>query len=178
MTGVVALPLRERSLSSICPAYALGIDIGVRGHIAAFDKSGGPLWLCAMPVTLESNGRHAINAPLLAGVAAASHARVAYVELVSARPTDSRVGAFGFGRSRGVIEGVLGACSVQIVWIAPQTWKRLAGIPPGKEFKDMARSKAIAKWPAHAESFRLKSSIDAAESALIGWAGLTKHPSP
>jgi crossover junction endodeoxyribonuclease RuvC len=166
MTGVVS------------PAYAIAVDIGVRGHIAGLDKSGGLLWLHAMPVTLEGNGRHAINAPLFAGVVAASHASVAYVEFVAARPTDSRVGAFGFGRSRGTVEGVCGALSVPIVWMPPAVWKRLAGVPPGKEFKDTARSRAIAKWPAYAESFRLKSSIDAAESALIGWAGLTRHPSP
>jgi crossover junction endodeoxyribonuclease RuvC len=178
VTDVIALPVRNQSLTSVGPVYALGVDIGTHGHIAGFDRSGSLLWLHAMPTTLESNGRRAINAPLFSGVVAASHASVAFVEFVAARPTDSRVGAFGFGRSRGLIEGALGACSVPIVWIAPQTWKRLAGIPPGKEFKDMARSKAIAKWPSFAESFRLKSSCDAAESALIGWAGLQKYPSP
>jgi crossover junction endodeoxyribonuclease RuvC len=178
MTDVVELPIRESALASVRPAYALGIDIGVRGHIAGLDRSGAVLWLHAMPTTLESNGRHAINAPLFSGVAAASHARVAYVELVTSRPTDSRVGSFSFGRSRGVCEGALGALSIPIVWIAPQTWKRLAGIPPGKEHKDLCRTRAIAKWPALAESFRRKSDADAAEACLIGLCGLTRHPSP
>jgi crossover junction endodeoxyribonuclease RuvC len=178
MSDLVELPLREQLLTSVCPVYAIAIDIGVHGHIAGFDKSGGLLWLRAMPITREASGRHAINAPLFANDAAASHASIAFVELVTSRPTDSRVGAFGFGRSRGVVEGVLGALSVPVLWIAPAVWKRHANIPPGKQHKDLCRTRAIAKWPSFAESFRRKSDIDAAEAALIGLCGLTRYPSP
>jgi crossover junction endodeoxyribonuclease RuvC len=171
MINVITLP-------SVCPAYALGIDIGVRGHIAGLDKSGAVLWLHAMPVTVEGSGRHAINAPLLSGVLAASHASVAYVEFIAARPTDARVAAFGFGRSRGVVEGVCGALSIPIVWITPPVWKRFANIPAGREHKDLCRTRAIARWPAHAEFFRRKLDVDAAEACLIGLCGLTRHPSP
>jgi crossover junction endodeoxyribonuclease RuvC len=175
---VIEPPARERAESCVCPAYALGVDIGVHGHIAGLDKSGGLLWLHAMPVTRETSGRSAINAALLSGVLAAAQCSVAFVEFVAARPTDSRVGAFGFGRSRGVIEGVCGGLSIPIIWVAPSTWKRAANIPAGREHKDLCRTRAIAKWPSFAESFRRKSDCDAAEAALICWAGLQKHLSP
>jgi len=57
-----------------------------------------------MPSTPEANGRTATNRPLLAGLLARTHARVAFCEFVGARPTDVKVSAFAFGRARGVIE--------------------------------------------------------------------------
>ena len=153
----------------------LGGDPGGHGAFSAFDESGQLLWIEDMPATREANGRIATNAPLLASILARSHARVAYVEFVGARPTDSKVGAFSFGRGRGVIEGVCGALSIPIVFIAPQVWKRLADIPPGVENKDLARTRAIARWPAHAELFRRKCDVDRAESCLIALAGLQRR---
>jgi hypothetical protein len=57
----------------------------------------------------------------------------------------------------------------------PATWKRLADIPPGVENKDLARARAIARWPAMAELFARKRDVDRAEAALIGWAGLQRE---
>ena len=140
-------------------SVVVGIDPGAHGAIAP----------------PEANGRTATNAPLLAGILARSHARGAFCELVGARPTDAKVAAFSFGRARGVIEGVCGALSIPIVFIAPASWKRLADIPPGVENKDLARTRAIARWPAHADLFARKCDVDRAESALIGLCGLMRQ---
>jgi crossover junction endodeoxyribonuclease RuvC len=156
-------------------AVVLGIDPGGHGAISGHNESGGLLWVVDMPSTREANGRTATNAPLLASILARTHARVAFCEFVGARPTDARVAAFAFGRARGVIEGVCGALSIPIVFIAPPVWKRMADIPPGADNKDLARSRAIAKWPGHAELFRRKCDVDRAEAALIGWAGLQRE---
>jgi crossover junction endodeoxyribonuclease RuvC len=59
--------------------------------------------------------------------------------------------------------------------IAPPVWKRAAGIAPGKENKDSARAKAIARWPSHAEMFARKKDIDRAEAALIAVAGMMRE---
>jgi crossover junction endodeoxyribonuclease RuvC len=59
--------------------------------------------------------------------------------------------------------------------IAPTVWKRAAGIPPGKQNKDSARSVAIARWPAQAELFARKMDIDRAEAALIAVAGIMRE---
>jgi crossover junction endodeoxyribonuclease RuvC len=153
----------------------VGIDPGARGAIATLDATGQLLDVVDMPATLEANGRPATNAPLLAGILARSHARVAFCELVGPRPTDGSVGAFSFGRARGCIEGIAGALSIPIVFITPPVWKRIADIPPGVDHKDLARTRATARWPAHAELFARKCDVDRAEACLIAIAGLTRE---
>ena len=153
----------------------IGIDPGAHGAIALLDESGHLLEVLDMPSTLEGNGRIATNAPLLADILVRSHARAVYCEFVGARPTDAKTSAFAFGRARGVIEGVCAAFNIPIVFITPASWKRFAGVPPHPENKQVARTKAIAKWPDHAGLFKRKSDIDRAEACLIGLAGLARE---
>lgn len=153
----------------------VGIDPGAHGAIAILDESWRLLEVHDIPSTREANGRSATNAPLLAEILARSNARIAFCEFVGARPTDAKVAAFAFGRARGVIEGVCGAYNIPIVFVAPTAWKRIAGVPPGTENKDVARTKAIAKWPQHAGLFKRKMDCDRAEACLIGWAGLMRE---
>ena len=156
-------------------SIVVGIEPGAHGAIAVLDQDGKLLEVVDMPSTMEANGRGATNAPLLAGILARTHARVAYCEVVGARPTDGPVQAFAFGRARGVIEGVAGALSLPIVFLTPPTWKRLADIPAGAENKDLARTRAIAKWPARADLFARKCDVDRGEAALIALAGLMRR---
>ena len=153
----------------------IGIDPGAHGAIAILDEAGQLLDVIDMPSTPEANGRTATSAPLLATILARSHARIAFCEFVGARPTDAKVAAFSFGRARGVIEGCAGALGLPIVFLTPSTWKRLADIPPGGEHKDLARTRAIARWPTHAELFRRKCDVDRAEACLIAAAGLLRE---
>ena len=85
-------------------------------------------------------------------------------------------GSFAFGRSRGVIEGVLGAAGVTVRFVTPAWWKRRAGIPGGRDMKDMARSVAIGRWPDRAELFARVKDHDRAEACLIGIAYLEHRP--
>lgn len=153
----------------------IGIDPGNHGAVALLDESGQLIEIYDIPTTPEANKRNTINAPLLAEIIVRSHARVAYCEFLAARPTDGIVGAFAFGRCRGILEALCAAYSIPIRFITPPEWKRLAGVPPGPENKQVARTKAIAKWPAHAELFKRKSDCDRADAALIGWAGLMRE---
>lgn len=161
----------------------LGIDIGANGAIAVLTRSGELLDVIDMPALPEANGRRATNAALLAEIIAHPgtdledlpyQVQLIFCELVNARPTDAKTAAFSFGRARGVIEGIAGAFDLRIEWITPATWKRYAGVPPGKENKDVARSRAVARWPRHARLFARKGDIDRAEAALIGAAGLAR----
>jgi hypothetical protein len=156
----------------------LGIDPGVSGAIAILTTQGALLEVVDMPSTKEANGRSATNAALLAGIVARSQCSRIYCEEVHARPTDAKVAAFAFGRARGVIEGIAGAFDLEIVFVAPASWKRYAGVPPGKEHKDVVRTKAIARWPGLAESFARKADMDRAEAAFIGAAGLHRGTAP
>lgn len=162
-------------LSSAAPRLILGIDPGAHGAVAVLDRDGNLLGVHDMPSIEEFAGRPATNAPLLAAIIAKTGACTAYCEFVAARPTDARVAAFAFGRARGVIEGVVGALGIPITFLTPATWKRAANIPPGAANKDIARARAIAKWPIKAELFARKRDVDRAEAALIGWAGLQRE---
>jgi crossover junction endodeoxyribonuclease RuvC len=163
-------------------SVVLGIDPGAHGAVAILSSTGELLAVEDMPNTPEASGRVATNAALLAGIIANplrthnDHAQVEriFCEFVGARPTDGSIQAFAFGRARGVIEGIAGAFDIPIVFVTPPTWKRLAGVPAGKEHKDVARTRAIARWPAHAQLFARKCDVDRAEAGLIGVAGLER----
>ena len=151
----------------------LGIDLGVNGAIALVE--GGVLIAVHDMPTLNDGpaGRRTINAPLLAEIIAKSHAAKAYVETVGTRPGEGPVGAFAFGRARGVVEGVCAGLSIPVQFITSPKWKKIIGIPPGKEgAKDAARSRAIARWPSHADLFRLAKHDGRAEACLIAIAGV------
>jgi hypothetical protein len=131
---------------------SIGVDIGIGGGVSRLDESGALLGVDDIPVLADGPaGRRAINAPLLAELIANSRATRAFVEYVGARPGEGAVGAFAFGRSRGVVEGVLGALGVPIRFLTPPAWKRTIGLAPCKDgAKDAARAEAIRRWPAHA----------------------------
>lgn len=157
----------------------LGVDPGVNGAVAILDAAGELLEVFDMPALSDgAKGRQAVNAPLLASLVFKSHATQAFCELVGPRPKEGAVGAFGFGRSRGVVEGVCGAAGVPVVMLAPPVWKRAAAIPPGAENKDLARARAIARWPAKADLFTRKKDVDRAEAALIALAGVERGKGP
>ena len=161
-------------------ALVIGIDPGLGGALALLTSDGVLLDLDDMPVLADgAAGRRAINAPLLAARVRAWGAGLAFCELVGPRPGEGAVGAFGFGRSRGIIEGVLGTMAVPVEMIAPAWWKRRIGIPPGKDgAKDLARSEAIRRWPAMADRFARKKDDGRAEAALIAVAGMTREGRP
>lgn len=151
----------------------LGIDIGVQGGIAVISDSG-ELVVHQMPTLHDGPaGRRSVNAPLLANIIFASHATHAYVEHVSARPGEGAVGAFAFGRARGVIEGVLAAAGVTCTFVTPPAWKRAVGLAPGRD-KDASRAEAIRRWPAQADLFKRKKDDGLAEAALIAVAGMMR----
>ncbi len=155
---------------------SIGIDPGINGAVVVIGPNGKIVEIHDMPTLADgAKGRRAINAPLLASIVYKSQAAKAFVELVGPRPGEGAVGAFGFGRSRGVIEGVLAAAGISLTMIAPPVWKRAAGIAPGKENKDSARAAAIARWPANADLFARRKDIDRAEAALIGLAGIARE---
>jgi crossover junction endodeoxyribonuclease RuvC len=130
-----------------------------------------------MPVLADGpEGRRTVNGPLLAEIVFRSHAAKAFIEFVGARPGEGAVGAFAFGRSRGIVEGVLAAAGIPATFIAPAAWKRAVGIPPGREgAKDAARAEALRRWPSHAALFARVKDDGRAEAALIGVAGMIRE---
>jgi crossover junction endodeoxyribonuclease RuvC len=157
-------------------ARVLGIDIGSQGAVALLTPAGDLLEVVDMPILRDGpKGRPNVSAALLADIIIKMKAATAFVEFVGARPGEGPTGAFAFGRSRGVIEGVCAAAGLPVAFLTPAHWKRLVGIPPGKEgAKDAARSEAIRRWPGHAATFARVKDDGRAEAALIAIAGLMR----
>jgi len=155
----------------------LGVDIGRSGALALVTGSGDLVDVADMPVLADGPaGRPSVNAPLLALLLRQWCPTEAFVEFVGARPGEAPSGAFAFGRSRGVIEGVLGAMGVPARLLTPPTWKREVGIKAGKDgAKDAARSEAIRRWPTRADLFAAKGSDGRAEACLIAVAGMARE---
>lgn len=153
----------------------LGIDIGATGAIALLTDQGELIDVFDMPCLHDGpKNRRTVNAPLLAEIVYKSHATRAFVERVGPRPMEGAVGAFAFGDAKGVVRGCLAAAAIPTIFIQPAQWKRVVGVPPGKDMKDMARSIAINRWPAQADKFKRKCDDGRAEAALIGIAGLLR----
>lgn len=154
-------------------ALILGIDIGAAGAIALLNADGALVNVDDMPVLQDGpKGRRSVNAPLLAALIFKSYASHAFVEYVGARPGEGAVGAFAFGRSKGAVEGVLGAAGIPVTFIAPASWKRAVGLSQAS--KDAARAEAIRRWPAHASLFSRVKDDGRAEASLIAVAGLIR----
>ena len=152
----------------------IAVDIGAAGALAILSDDGQLIDVHDMPVLNDGPaGRRAVNAPLLAEIVFKSHAAEAFIEFVGARPGEGASGAFAFGRSRGVVEGVLGAAGIPATFITPASWHRALGLPPGKD-KDRSRAEAIRRWPSKAALFARKKDDGRAEACLIGVAGLMR----
>jgi crossover junction endodeoxyribonuclease RuvC len=172
-TSLAAAPAANTQADLHSSANVIGIDPGVVGALALISTAGALIDVADMPTLRDgSGGRASVNAPLLAELLAKWHAREIVCEFVPARPKEGAVGAFSFGRSRGVIEGACGALGLPIRFITPPNWKRLVGLPAGRQrAKDAARSEAIRRWPDKAGLFaRVRD-----EAALIAVAALLRE---
>jgi crossover junction endodeoxyribonuclease RuvC len=157
------------------PTMILGVDIGAAGALAVMTDAGELVDVFDMPTLRDGpKNRRTVNAPLLAEIVYKSHADRAFVERVGPRPMEGAVGAFAFGDAKGVVRGCLAAAAIPATFITPVQWKRIVGVPPGKDMKDQARSNAINRWPGKAQLFARKMDDGRAEAALIALAGLLR----
>ena len=124
----------------------IGIDPGLSGAIALLDEANNLIELRDMPTMKASKTKNQVNAAELSGIISAMGPGArAIVEKVSAMPGQGVSSMFNFGKSAGVIEGVLAAKRIPVEFVTPQKWKKAAGLI-GKD-KDMSRTKAIQLYP-------------------------------
>ena len=87
----------------------LGVDIGATDALALLTGAGELVSIEDMPVLADGPAScRSVNASLLAELVYRTHATRAYVEFVNPRPKEGPIGAFAFGRARGVVERVSG----------------------------------------------------------------------
>ena len=140
----------------------IGIDPGVSGALALLDDNNKLIEVVDMPVMPFGKTKRQVNAAEL-GKILPTKAVVAYLEQVSAFPGQGVTAMFNFGMSYGVIQGVLGALQIPVVFVTPQAWKKRAGLI-GKN-KDYARTLAQQLYPKANLSY--KKNIGRAEAILI-----------
>lgn len=155
--------------------HRIGIDPGITGAVAVLGPPPdfGCWELHDMPSLVLANGRRNVDGRLFAGMVDKWRAHweapgqgnmVAYLERVSAMPKQGVTSMFGFGRSFGIVEGVLLALHIPIVYVEPQHWKERAGL--SRKDKDAARLLAIKLYPE--QDLFLKKHIGRADALLIG----------
>lgn len=168
------------------PIAGIGVDPGLDGAIALYD--GRVLAVHDMPtvsITRNGKGKREVSAPLLAAVLREFvHERLLVADtgydpnsddVFDVRVLVERVGAmkgqgvssmFSFGRSAGIIEGVLAGLRLPCQLVVPQVWQKAMGVRGGK---DGARARAAQLFPNHAAMFARKKDDGRADAALLAW---------
>lgn len=145
----------------------LGVDPGLSGALAFWHPETRGLDVFDMPV-LEL-GKKRIDGYELARLVDTKCGdirapRLCLLEQVGARPGAGVSGMFNFGRSFGLVEGVISAQFWPLEFAMPHVWKRVMSCP--KE-KDGARARASQLLPEHTSHWALKKWDGRAEAALL-----------
>lgn len=155
--------------------YFIGFDPGLKGAYTVLDKHGDIVQVFDMPTVEVSVGGKLKNK--IAPAAIASELGIfahrdrcfAIIESVNARPGQGVVSMFNFGRSFGIIEGVVAGMKIPCRFVHPQNWTKTMRIAAGK---GGSRQSAMEQWPDKADLFKRVMDDGRADSALIALYGL------
>jgi crossover junction endodeoxyribonuclease RuvC len=144
----------------------LGIDVGLNGAIALV-VDGELISVVDMPtVTLDRNGKakRQVSVPELVDIIKQFDPTEAYVEKVFAMAGQGVTSVFSFGRSLGVVEGVLTTLKIKTTLMTPQTWQKGLGMTGGK---DGSRARAMELFPEQTALFKRVKDDGRSDAALI-----------
>jgi hypothetical protein len=139
----------------------IGIDPGQAGAIAVLDQYGELVAVHDMPVVdgdVSPAGVNALIAPW------GNNDPTVVVEAVHSMPKQGVASSFKFGKSYGLVLGVVAANRFRVEHVTPARWKRDMRVTADKE---TSRARALDRWPLWGASFHLKKHADRAEAALI-----------
>ena len=143
----------------------IGIDPGISGAIA-WIRYGKVLKVEDMPTIPKSTGKGLqVDAHALSKLLAGNGSCRVIVEAVSAMPGQGVTSMFSFGKSAGVIEGILAAYAIPYSFVRPQAWKKKFGLS-GKE-KDASRGLCLREHPEIADFLTRKKDNGRADAILI-----------
>ena len=148
----------------------IGIDPGASGAIALL-VSGALVSVHDMPtVTVERNKaqKRQVCPAGLSMLMQQLNPHRATVEKVGAMPGQGVSSMFSFGRSVGIIEGVLAAKQIPVTFTTPQAWQKLSGAARGK---DGSRQRVMELFPSQANLFARVKDDGRADAVLIALAG-------
>jgi crossover junction endodeoxyribonuclease RuvC len=149
----------------------LGIDPGLSGALALYTTSDQTVEVFDMPVLeLVRNGKKKgeVSAQALANLLAGRGIKAAFLERVNAMPGQGVTSVFSFGRSTGIVEGILAAYDIPTTLVTPQAWQKAVGQRAGK---DGSRERAMQLFPAQADLFQRKRDDGRSDAALIAYYG-------
>jgi crossover junction endodeoxyribonuclease RuvC len=149
-----------------------GIDPGLTGAVCFADPSN-PTTCRAydLPVHVLLRGgkkKRELDIAGLIGILTEHRLDHVFLEQVGAMPGQGVSSVFAFGKTYGVILGVIAARTIPLTLVTPATWKRALGVPKAK---DAARARASQLLPEAAAQWRLKKHDGRAEAALIALYG-------
>jgi crossover junction endodeoxyribonuclease RuvC len=158
-------------------SFVIGIDPGISGAISVFSWETHTLFEVIDMPTLEVDSgktkkRH-ISAAALRDILVCYLDSHVVIEKVGALPGNGSVSMFNFGRSAGIIEGVVAALQIPHTYVTPATWTKAVGRAAGK---DASRMRAMELFPAaKAELFKRAKDDGRADAALIAYWYITRH---
>lgn len=151
--------------------YSIGIDPGLSGAIAILSPEN--LKIFDMPtMTVERNGKakRQVSAAELAEMLYLYSGRDCHVycERVGAVTGQGVTSVFSFGRSFGMIEGILAAFKMPVTFVPPATWVKAVGRGQGK---DASRARSMELFPSDQDQFKRVKDDGRADAALIAYWG-------
>ena len=144
----------------------LGIDVGLSGAIALV-VDGDLVGVVDMPtVILDRNGKakRQVSVPELVQIVKDFDPTDAFVEKVFAMAGQGVTSVFSFGRSLGVVEGVLTTLKIKTTLITPQTWQKGIAVTGGK---DGSRARAMELFPDQMALFKRVKDDGRSDASLI-----------
>jgi crossover junction endodeoxyribonuclease RuvC len=156
----------------------LGIDPGLSGALAFLDARTNELVVEDMPtVEVRRNNKlkREVSAQLVANIIVRKHVEAAFLERVNAMTGQGVSSVFSFGRSSGIMEGVLAAFDIPTTLVTPQAWQKAMNVRDGK---DGSRERAMQLFPASADLFRRKKDDGRSDATLISVYGFNQGRVP
>ena len=153
----------------------IGIDPGLDGAIAFFNIEKGHLSVIDMPtveIIRNKKKKREVNAQLVANVFRCVEGDVtATLERVGAMPGQGTTSMFSFGRSTGILEGVLAGLQIPMTIVTPQAWQKGVSMRSGD---DASRQRAVELFPSYAGLFARKKDHGRADAACMAWYAATR----
>lgn len=151
----------------------LGVDPGLSGALAWFDPAEDHLSVHDVPIhALTRNGKnkHEVDVQGLVDLIGqlAGRRPLVVIENSTPMPGQGSASTFSFGKTYGILYGVLAAHKLVIERVAPVKWKRALDVPKDK---DGARARASVLLPTHSANWPLKKHDGRAEAALLALYG-------
>lgn len=122
----------------------LGIDPGCSGSIVVLENDFTYVDHLLMP-TIKTGKSNRVNGAAITAFLKQYDISHAYLEQVHSMPSQGVASTFNFGHSAGLIEGIIQGLFIPYSLVAPQSWKKKAGLI-GSD-KDASRSTAVRLYP-------------------------------